>query len=176
MIRVGAFLRPENRQSFEPFLKLAKECAGLAQFSCAGVSRHSLAQKGSVPENLEILGPIADPMQWIYSLDVLVNTTLSEVPIIDSLEGMAAGAVCILSDIPVHVKLHEQNAALLFDAKNPETFKAALATARDDLATREMILGNARYMVERFHDADSVKAKIMETYRQAIKRALGLVL
>lgn len=176
IIRVGAFLRPENRRSFEPFLKLAKDCGDIAQFTCAGVSRNTLSQKGAIPESLEVVGPLADPLEWMYSLDVLVSTTLSEAPVIDSLEAMAAGCICILSDIPSHTKLFEQHAALLFDPMAPDSFRTALATARDDLPTREMILGNSRYMVERFHDADTFKSKLMETYRQGIKRALGLVL
>jgi glycosyltransferase involved in cell wall biosynthesis len=175
-IRVGAYLRPENRRSFEPFLKLAKEFSGIAQFSCAGVSRNTLSQKGAIPDSLEIVGPIADPTEWLYSLDTVVNTTLSEAPLLDSLEAMAAGCVCILSDIPPHRKLQEQNAALLFDPASPETFASALASLRKDIALREMLLGNSRYMLERFHDADTFKSKFIETYRQGIKRALGLVL
>lgn len=175
-IRVGAHLRPENRRSFEPFLKLAKECSGIAQFTCAGVSRTTLAQKGAIPEGLEVVGPVADPTEWMYTLDAMVNTTLSDAPILDSLEAMAAGCICILSDTPAHIKLHEQNSALIFDPKSPDTFKSALAVARDDRAMREGILGNSRYMIERFHDADAFKTKLLEIYRQGIKRALGLVL
>lgn len=175
-IRVGALLRQENRRSFESFLKLAKDCAPFAQFTCAGVTRLALAQKGTIPDSLEVVGPVADHIEWMYSLDVLVNTSPSEAPMIDSLEAMAAGTICVMSDIPSHAPFEQQHAALLFDPKSPETFRKAVAKVRDDLAFREMILGNSRYMVERLHDTDTFRMKLMDVYRQGVKRALGLVL
>lgn len=175
-IRIGAFLRPESPRGHNAFLKLAKEAATHGQFTCAGISPQQLMKYGAIPQGLEVVGPIADHSHWLYSLDVFVSTSSADGQVNGASEAIAAGAVCLLSKIPPHEPFHGQHAALLFDAKSTLSFVEALTSVKKDRALRDMLLGNSRYMLERFNDADSFKNKFIDVYRTCVKRAAGLVL
>ena len=175
-IRVGAILRPESTKGHEQFLKMVQEMKGQATFVCAGMPREKIAKIGAIPDNLEILGPLPDPLQFLYSLDVFVSTSMGDGQVINSLEAMAAGCVCLLSNVVAHEPLEKQHAAVLFDPTSVQSFAKALTDVRNDKALRDMVLENSRYMLERFHDAGTFKSKIMELYRTGAKRHAGLVL
>lgn len=175
-IRVGAFLRPESTKGHELFLKIAQEAGSQAKFTCAGLTRAQLEKFGKIPPGLEILGPLADPSKWLYSLDVFVSTSTSDGQVGGSLEAMAAGAICLLSNLPAHEQFQKHNAVALFDPKSAQSFLSELGKIRSDRAVRDMLVGNSRYMIERFYDDTTYKNKILDLYRTAAKRALGLVL
>ena len=169
-IRVGAFLRPESTRGHEHFLRLVQDSIGQAQFTCAGMSREKLQQIGPIPENLEVLGPMSDTTAWLYSLDVFVSTSTGDGQAMGALEAMAAGAVCVLSNVGAHQAFEKHHAAILFDPSSTKGFLKVLADLRNDKSVRDMVLGNSRYMLERFHDAQTFKTKILEIYRTAARR------
>lgn len=176
-IRIGAYLRSDNSRGHDHFLRLVSEAGAQGKFTCAGISRERLAQVGPIPDHLEVVGPVADPQKWLYSLDVFVSTmTGIEGQVGSTLEAMAAGAVCLLSNVPGHEQFHKQHAAVLFDPKSTANFTAVLNDVRGDKALRDMVVGNSRYMIERFHDAGTFKTKLLDLYRTGAKRTAGLVL
>lgn len=169
-VRIGALLRPESTRGHEHFLRIVQECAGQANFTCAGMTREKLAKIGTIPANLEIVGPLADPTSWLYSLDMFVSTSTGDGQVVGSLEAMAAGAICVLSNVSAHQAFEKHHAAILFDPKSVQGFQKVLSDLLNDKAVRDMVLGNSRYMLERFHDGHTFKAKILELYRGAAKR------
>ena len=175
-IRIGGFLRPESTRGHDVFLKLAKETENQGQWSCAGLSRDKVVKFGAPPAALEIAGPMSDSAKWMYSLDVFVSTSTGDGQIYGALQAMAAGCVCLLSNVPAHQGFLKHQAALLFDPKDPKSFTTALNDIRNDKALRDMLLGNARYMLERFHNSETFQGKLVEIYRTAAKRTAGLVL
>ncbi len=176
LIRIGGFLRPESTRGHEVFLKLAKETENQGQWTCAGFTKDKLIRFGVPPKTLEVAGPMSDPTKWLYSLDVFVSTSTGDGQIYGSLQAMAAGCVCLLSNVPAHQGFLKHQAALLFDPKEPTSFATALNDVRNDKALRDMLLGNARYMLERFHNAETFQGKLLEIYRSSAKRTAGLVL
>lgn len=175
-IRIGGFLRPESTRGHDIFLKLAKDTENQGQWSCAGLSRDRVVKFGAPPAGLEIAGPMSDSTKWMYSLDVFVSTSTGDGQIYGALQAMAAGCVCLLSNVEAHQGFLKHQAALLFDPKDPKSFATALDDIRNDKALRDMLLGNARYMLERFHNADTFQGKLIEIYRTSAKRTAGLVL
>ncbi len=175
-IRIGAFLRNDSTRGHTAFLKLAREAASQGEFTCAGLSRQQLAKYGSIPPNLEVVGPVADPSAWLYSLDVFVSTSSVDGQVTGASEAIAAGAVCLLSKIPPHEPFNFNQAALLFDAKSTTSFVDTLNSVKQDRALRDMLIGNSRYMLERFNDTENFKHKFIDLYRMCVKRAAGLVL
>lgn len=175
-IRIGAILRPESTKGHEHFLKMVKELNGQAQFVCAGMPREKLAKIDTIPDNLEVLGPLPDPLSFLYSLDIFVSTSTGDGQVVNALEAMAAGCVCVLSNVVSHEPLEKHHAAILFDPVSVQSFAKALADVRNDKALRDMVIENSRYMLERFHDAGTFKSKIMDIYRTSAKRHAGLVL
>lgn len=171
-IRVGAFLRPESTRGHEHFLRIVNESIGQAVFTCAGMSREKLAKIGSIPSNLEVLGPMPDPTAWLSSLDIFVSTSTGDGQVVGALEAMAAGAICVLSNVTAHQAFEKQHAAILFDPKSVQGFLKVLSDLRNDNSVRDMVLGNSRYMLERFHDGHTFKSKILELYRAGAKRVL----
>lgn len=175
-IRIGGFLRPESTRGHDVFLKLAKDTENQGKWSCAGLTRDKVVKFGAPPATLEIAGPMTDSSKWLYSLDVFVSTSTGDGQIYGTLNAMAAGCVCLLSNVPAHQSFLKHQAALLFDPNDPKTFATALNDIRNDKALRDMLLGNARYMLERFHNAETFQGKLVEIYRHAAKRTAGLVL
>jgi glycosyltransferase involved in cell wall biosynthesis len=175
-IRIGGFLRAESTRGHDIFLKLAKETENQGKWSCAGLSRDRVVKFGAPPPGLEIGGPMMDPTKWMYSLDVFVSTSTGDGQIYGALQAMAAGCVCLLSNVPAHQGFLKHQTALLFDPKDSRSFATALNDVRNDKALRDMLLGNARYMLERFHNADTFQGKLVEIYRASAKRTAGLVL
>lgn len=175
-IRIGGFLRPESTRGHDVFLKLAKETENQGQWSCAGLTRDRVVKFGAPPAGLEIAGPMSDSSQWMYSLDVFVSTSTGDGQIYGALQAMAAGCVCLLSDVAAHQGFLKHQAALLFDPRDPKSFATALNDIRNDKALRDMLLGNARYMLERFHNTETFQGKLIEIYRSSAKRTAGLVL
>lgn len=164
-IRIGALLRNESSQGHQHFLKLATAAGAQGKFTCAGLTRSQLQRFGTVPENLEIVGPVVDPIAWLSSLDVFISTSTSDGQFVNSLEAMAAGAVCLLSNVPAHEKFEQQHAAILFNPGSTEDFSRALNSVKTDKALRDMVLGNSRYMIERFHDFETYKTNVLTLYR-----------
>ncbi len=175
-IRIGAFLRTDSTRGHAAYLKIVKDAANCGQFTCAGMTRQQLAKYGSIPPNLEVMGPLSDPTPWLYSLDIFVSTSTAEGQVVGANEAIAAGAICLLSKISPHEAFHSHQAALLFDAKSPPDFVQTLNSLIRDRSMRDMLLGNSRYMLERFNDADSFKVKYLDVYRTSVKRAAGLIL
>lgn len=175
-VRIGGFLRPESTRGHDAFLKIAKEAENQGKWTCAGLSRDKVVKFGAPPATLEIAGPMSDSTKWLYSLDVFVSTSTGDGQIYGALQAMAAGCVCLLSDVPAHQGFVKHQAALLFNPKEPSSFVKVLNDVRSDKALRDMLLGNARYMLERFHNADTFQGKLVEIYRTAAKRTAGLVL
>lgn len=170
-IRIGSYLRPESPKGHDLFLKLAREARDQAKFTCIGISRERLAQYGEIPENLEVVGHVVDTTPWLYSLDVFVSTSTADGQIIGSLEAMAAGAVCILSNVAAHEQFDKHSAALLFEPKSVQNFVMVLNRVRTDRALRDQLVGNSRLMIERFYDAAGFKAKMLELYKNAARKA-----
>jgi glycosyltransferase involved in cell wall biosynthesis len=175
-IKIGAFLRPESTRGHNAFLKIAKEAASVAEFTCIGMARADLVKYGTIPPNLEVLGPVADSTSWLYSLDIFVSTSTVDGQVVGANEAIAAGAICLLSKIAPHERFHTNQAAVLFDAKSTESFMQALNSLVHDRSMRDMLLGNSRYMLERFNDEDSFRVSYLDAYRSIVKRAAGLIL
>lgn len=175
-IRIGASLRPESPRGIGTFLKLVKDAASCGKFTCIGMTRQQLTQFGTIPSNLEILGPVPDATAWLYSLDIFVSTSTSEGQVVGANEAIAAGAICMLSKISPHEAFAKHHAALLFDTKSSQDFISVLNTLVCDRSLRDMLLGNSRYMLERFNDAESFRVSFMDVYRSSVKRAAGLIL
>jgi glycosyltransferase involved in cell wall biosynthesis len=109
---------------------------------------------------LEIAGPMSDSSKWMYSLDVFVSTSTGDGQIYGALQAMAAGCVCLLSNVAAHIKAFLSiKQRLLFDPKDSKSFATALNDIRNDKAIRDMLFGNARYMLERFHNAETFQGK-----------------
>lgn len=164
-IRIGTFLRNESTQGHAQFLKIATAAATQGKFTCAGLTRGQLQRFGVIPDNLEVIGPVVDPIQWLSSLDVFISTSTSDGQYMNSLEAMAAGAVCLLSNVPAHEKFEQQHAAILFKPDSVEDFSRALNSVKTDKALRDMVLGNSRYMIERHHDFEAHKTTLLNLYR-----------
>lgn len=175
-IRIGGFLRPESTRGHDVFLKLAKDAENQGQWSCAGLSRDRVVKFGAPPIGLEIAGPMSDSSKWMYSLDVFVSTSTGDGQIYGALQAMAAGCVCLLSDVAAHQGFLKHQAAILFNPGDPKSFATALNNVRNDKSLRDMLTGNARYMLERFHNAETFQSKLIEIYRTGAKRTAGLVL
>lgn len=169
-IRIGAFLRVESTRGHDLFLKAAAEAAEQGQWSCAGYPRERLGKFGKLHESLEVVGPVQDIGKWLNSLDVFVSTSTGDGQIYGALQAMAAGCVCILSDVPAHQAFVKHQAALLFDPAEPNSLAQAIDDVRSNKALRDMLLGNARYMLERFHNEDTFRNKLLDSYRLAAKR------
>ncbi len=175
-VRIGAFLRADSTRGHGAYLKIVKDAATCGEFTCAGITRQQLAMYGTIPANLEVVGPLSDVTPWLYSLDIFVSTSSSEGQVIGANEALAAGAICLLSKISPHEAFQSHQAALLFDAKSPPDFIKTLNDLVRDRSMRDMLLGNSRYMLERFNDADSFKSAYLDVYRSCVKRAAGLIL
>lgn len=169
-IRIGAFLRVESTRGHDLFLKVAAEAAGQGQWSCAGYPRERLGKFGNLHESLEVVGPVQDIGKWLNSLDVFVSTSTGDGQIYGALQAMAAGCICLLSNVPAHQAFVKHQAALLFDPADPKSLAQAINDVRSNKALRDMLLGNARYMLERFHNEETFRNKLLESYRQAAKR------
>jgi glycosyltransferase involved in cell wall biosynthesis len=169
-IRIGAFLRVESTRGHDLFLKVAAEAAGQGQWSCAGYPRERLGKFGNLHESLEVVGPVQDIGKWLNSLDVFVSTSTGDGQIYGALQAMAAGCICLLSNVPAHQAFVKHQAALLFDPADPKSLAQAINDVRSNKALRDMLLGNARYMLERFHNEETFRNKLLDSYRQAAKR------
>lgn len=170
-VRIGAFLRPESPKGHEHFLRLVREARDLGKYTCIGISRERLERYGEIPENLEVVGHVVDTTPWLYSLDTFVSTSTADGQIIGSLEAMAAGAICILSNVAAHEQFDKHHAVLLFDPKSVQNFAGTLTRVRDDRALRDQLASNSRHMIERFYDASIFKAKMLELYKNAARKA-----
>lgn len=173
-VRIGGFLRVESTKGHAQFLKAASAMAQEGKWSCAGYPREKIGKFGNVNQSLEVVGPVQDVPKWLYSLDVFVSTSTGDGQIYGALQAMAAGCVCLLSDIPAHQPFIKHQAALLFNPDDPKTLSKALADVRNDKALRDMLIANSRYMLERFHNEEGFRTKILESYRLAAKRTAKL--
>jgi glycosyltransferase involved in cell wall biosynthesis len=129
--RVGAFLRDDPAKGPDLWLKLvrsAQQDANLSgvTFTCAGITRDDLSKHGEIPEGLEIMGPLKDPVEWLLNLDAFVSTSRSEGLPLGVLEAMAAGVPCLLSDIPAHQMFFDRGVAVGFDASDSSHFSSSL--------------------------------------------------
>ena len=106
-IRIGAFLRTDSPRGHAAFLKIAKDCAAIGQFTCIGMTRPQVSEYGSIPANLEIVGPVVDPTSWLYGIDIFVSTSTAEGQVVGANEAIAAGCICILSNISTARTLRE---------------------------------------------------------------------
>lgn len=173
-VRIGGFLRVESTKGHAQFLKAAAAMAQEGQWSCAGYPRERLGKFGNINQSLEVIGPMQDVPKWLYSLDVFVSTSTGDGQIYGALQAMAAGCVCLLSDIPAHQPFVKHQAALLFNPDDPKSLSNALNDVRSDKALRDMLIANSRYMLERFHNEEGFRTKILESYRLAAKRTAKL--
>ncbi|MDX9731303.1 MAG: glycosyltransferase family 4 protein [Bdellovibrionales bacterium] len=168
-IRIGAVLRAESVRGHEHFLKLAQDAAPFGEWSCIGLSKERVERFGSAPTTLEVHGLVNDTKTWLQSLDVFVSTSTSDGQFSTILEAMALGTICVVSDIPAHEPFRKHQAALLFDPSSPKSFSKALGDLRSDKALRDMLIGNAKYMIDRNHDLETFRNKYVDLYRQAAK-------
>lgn len=173
--RIGVFLRDDHVKGPDLWLRLIDSARSLpefrdAVFTCAGISAEELARHGRVPEELEIAGPLDNPVPWLESLSVLVSTSRSEGLPLGVLEAMAARVPCLLSDITGHEIFFQQGFAVRLDASSPESFTAALNAMladRDQLRARAT---KARHWLEEEFSLTTFKERLLAVYRELANR------
>lgn len=164
-IRIGSILRADHAKGPEDFLMLATSKASAGVWTCVGATREELAKFGLVPRALDPVGRVSDPADWLTDLDVYVSTSRWEAHPLAVLEAMAAGCVCLLSDIPSHRFFAEANAALCFDSSSADSFQAALSRVTDDPSLRASLVNQAKRLVEDDHSVEIFRAKVEKVYR-----------
>ena len=164
VIRAGSLMRPDHAKAPDLFLALAKTKA--VTWSCVGVTRLELEEYGEIG-NLETIGRVAEPADWLTSLDVYVSTSRSEGLPLGVLEAMTAGCICILSDIPAHRSFANSGAALLFDAEKPESFNAVISRLKLDVELRASLLKKSKELVKSHHSLAAFRSKLESVYRAA---------
>lgn len=167
--KIGGIVRTGAASGGDLFLKLAKECESQGAWSCTGLSTETLATLGSVPKNLNNQGPQNDPIPWLQTIDIYINTSRAEGAANGVLEALASGCVCVLSDIPAHKPFSGAHAALLFNPNEPATLTKALSELRADIGLRNSLISNGQYFVERFHNSEVFYDSMIELYRTSIR-------
>jgi glycosyltransferase involved in cell wall biosynthesis len=173
-MRIGGFLQPDSKKRHTYFLKLASDLATQGRWSCAGLPRQRLIKLGRIHDALEVMGPIQDIEKWLYSLDVFVSTSSGNGTIHETLQAMASGCVCLLSDVPAHQAFAKHHAALLFDPADPKSLAKLINDVRSDKSLQDMLIGNSRYMLERLYSDEAFRNTMLESYRLAAKRTAKL--
>jgi glycosyltransferase involved in cell wall biosynthesis len=162
VLRIGAFVRNDPVKNPDLFLNLARELGREGQWTCAGISRAELSQYGAIPEALEIMDRLQEPAAWLESLDIFVSTSRNEGLPLGVLEAMAAGCLCILSDIPAHVNF--KDAALLFNAEDKTSFLDALSRPKNDLSLRATLFTKAFELIATRHSLETFAHKLERAY------------
>lgn len=162
VLRFGAFLRDDPVKGPDLFLTLAGDLRDEGQWSCAGISRSELSRYGKIPETLELKGRLAEPAPWLQSLDVFVSPARNEGLPLGVLEAMAAGCLCILSDIPAHRTF--EGAALFFNPEDPITFLTALSRAKNDPTLCASLLTKSRDLIDTRYSLKTFTEKLERAY------------
>ena len=167
-LKFGAFLRADLAKGPDRLLRLAresaKESATFSSWTCAGISKEELDKFGKVPVSLSITGKVPDPAKWLQSLDVFVSTARNEGLPLGVLEAMAAGCVCILSDIPAHSEFKNRGAALLFDAEISKAFVSEVESLKTNPARRADLLTAAHRLLQERHSLENFREKLQAVY------------
>lgn len=119
--------------------------------------------------------PHADMPALLARADVALNTSVAEGMSNAVLEAMACGRAPLLSDIPAHREIAEDEvSALLFDVSGPDAGAAALArqAARlaDDPALRARLGGAAAARARARHTTAEEARRTLEVYAAALAR------
>lgn len=163
-IRFGAFLRPDLAKGPDLFLRLATDLAAEGEWSCAGITRDELATYGEIPPSLEVRDRLREPAEWLQSLDVFVSTARNEGLPLGVLEAMAAGCVCILSDIPAHRQFAVEGATIKFDTADSRTFLMATSRLKSDMNAGLGIIEQARLAIENRYSMATFAEKLKSRY------------
>lgn len=161
-LRIGAFVRDDVVKGPDLLLSLTQEFSGAGQWTCAGISRAELSVHGDVPDQLEILDRLREPATWLQSLDIFVSTARNEGLPLGVLEAMAAGCLCVLSDIPAHVNF--KAAALLFNPEDSASFSNALSRLKSDPSLRLSLLEKERELIANRHSLEAFAGKLARAY------------
>lgn len=170
-IRLGAFLRADPVKGPDLFLNLVRELERRSpddidlRWSCVGISRDELAAYGEIPSSIDILDRVTEPAPWLESLDVFLSTARNEGLPLGVLEAMAAGCICILSDIPAHVGFARDGGALLFDATSATNFHLQLQRLLRELDLRQDLTVHAQAMMTERHSLGVFATKLMSAYQ-----------
>ena len=153
--------RLEQYKGVQLLLEAARDLKGCAL---------TIVGMGSYSKSLELLaqgidcefaGFHRDPAPYYRKADIFVMPSFGPegLPMV-TLEAMAYGIPCVLSDLPVHCEVTDNGrAALLFRCGDAHDLKQKLAHLMDDKDLRDSLAEQARCMVnERYHYNSARKA------------------
>jgi glycosyltransferase involved in cell wall biosynthesis len=121
-------------------------------------------EKAAAKLNVHFAGFRSDVANFYTNADVFVNPTLGPegLPLV-SLDAMSYGLPCIFSDLPVHKEITRNGqAALLFEAGNPEDLKRRIEMLLDSPDLIGTYGRRAREAVESKHRAEFAHQRYVE--------------
>jgi glycosyltransferase involved in cell wall biosynthesis len=119
--------------------------------------------------DIDFIGFHPKPQLYYESCDVFVNPSLGleGLPLV-SLEAMSRGIPCIFSNIPVHAEITDGGrTALLFEAGNVESLRAALLHIVEDDSHRRQLAKNAYERVRAIYDPGTAARAYQEVFGAA---------
>lgn len=162
--KFGAFTRADLAKGPDLLLQLVNHASAEGSWACAGITKEEIATFGKVPAHLTIEGKVREPAQWLQSLDVFVSTARNEGLPLGVLEAMAAGCLCVLSDIPAHKDFEKQGAAVLFNTKDPNSFIDAWTKLKADKPQQSAQLIAAKNLMREKHSLETFREKLTTVY------------
>ncbi len=120
-------------------------------------------------DHVRFLGARGDVTEILASVDVFVNSSYSEGLSIAMLEAMAAGLPVVATSVGDAGVLLATGGGLLVEARNPDSFAAALESLIIDLTKMRIVGQRARECVEKNYASDAWLDKLLTCYSLAQK-------
>jgi glycosyltransferase involved in cell wall biosynthesis len=135
-------------------------------FKHQGNGEHELARL-ELPDGVRVVGrvPYEQLVDYFRAADVCVSIPDTDSAPRSVWEAMACGSACVLSDLPwVHEQIRSGEHALVTRAEVSDVADAIARLLRD-VELREMIVIQARKLVEGHHDAAAQMDRLEQMYR-----------
>jgi len=143
-----------------------------AVFCGDGPLRAAIEQKASalgITHRTLFLGTVSNVWAWMKRAAVVVGVSVFEGNPNALLEAIACGTPLVVSDIPAHRALVNEESAWLVDAASPESIAQGLLAALGDRAEAQARAERARAVVAS-RSADDVAAQYAEVYESVVRR------
>lgn len=128
-----------------------------------GIEKNML--KNDAPKNVMFLGNISNVVEYLQASDCFISASLAEGLPNTVLEAMACGLPAILSNIPSHLELYENEVGCFFDTQS----SAQLATLLRESSENINLLGDLslRLVVEKY-SAEAMSNKYQKAYEERL--------
>jgi glycosyltransferase involved in cell wall biosynthesis len=136
IVHVGRFHEGKNIVNLLEALARVVKARPAFALLCGVGEMEAFVQRFRTETGLEerILAPgfLPDVWSWVRAADVLVSASRFEGMPNAVMEAMALGCPAVVSDIPAHREILDEESALFVDAEDPRSLAAALEAVLDD--------------------------------------------